>query len=327
MKKNIKNYVTLFCSFIFLIIPLIYFSPFSLLKAQSTDLALFTVHSGDITRMNLPVSASLAGVPLHYRSGSLQLFEIVNGNEERPTASQVDGGFDLTLRWILSGETAPGETRQFILKSIPENEQQEENKDGNIVQIEDDGKSLLLKISEKNILNYRYAKKDAPDDAPEVYGRGGYIHPLWSPSGEILTRIQPPDHYHHYGIWNPWTKTEFEGKEVDFWNLIKEQGTVRPESIPVKVSGEVYGEFEAIHNHVDLNASTPSGEKIALKEKWNVKVWNANSQKNVWLIDFTSVMNPASESPLVIKAFRYQGFSIRASEKWNDETADLLTSE
>ncbi|MFQ6928189.1 MAG: DUF6807 family protein [Parabacteroides merdae] len=35
------------------------------------------------------------------------------------------------------------------------------------------------------------------------------------------------DHYHHFGLWYAWTKTTFEGNEIDFWNLHKKQGTVR----------------------------------------------------------------------------------------------------
>src|SRR5690606_42107088 len=44
-----------------------------------------------------------------------------------------------------------------------------------------------------------------------AYGRSGFIHPLWSPKGQVLTRVQPEDHYHHYGIWNPWTQLNYEG--------------------------------------------------------------------------------------------------------------------
>lgn len=299
-------------------------SPF-LLNAQSTELAEFTVHSGEFKRVNTPVSASLEGIPLELHSGRLQLFEVVNG-EEKPVDSQLDGDYDRTLRWILKGETAPRTERSFVLKSVS-GDSQTNGDDNNAIEIEDDGESLTLKIADKNILSYRYAEKPAPKGVSQVFARGGYIHPLWSPAGEVLTRIQPSDHYHHYGIWNPWTKTEFEGKEIDFWNLVKEQGTVRPESVPVKVSGDVYGGFEAILNHVDLKASTPSGEKVALKEKWEIKAWNADPDQKVWLIDFASTLNPASESPLTIKAYRYQGFSIRATEKWDDKNATLLTSE
>lgn len=160
----------------------------------------------------------------------------------------------------------------------------------------------------------------------KLYTRSGYIHPLWTPGGEILTRIQPPDHYHHYGIWNPWTRTEFEGQEIDFWNLADGEGTVRHKSLAILEQGNVYGGFEALLNHVALKTPEGEGEKVALNEKREVKVWNADPEQNIWLIDYVSTLNPASESPLTIKAYRYQGFSIRATEKWNDETATLLTS-
>lgn len=323
--KNLYRKKRGFSGYLLLVLTFLLVIPESFLKAQSKDktIAEFTVYSGTYNRVNTPVSASLDGVPLELESGDLQLFEITE-DKEKPVGSQIDGNYDKVLRWILTGETAPGTTRHFVLKSMP-GENQPGNATGDPVAIKDDGKSLTFTISGKNVLNYRYALKPPPEGVSELYARGGYIHPLWSPAGEVLTRIQPPDHYHHYGIWNPWTRTEFEGREIDFWNLGDGEGTVRPESIPVKISGDVFGGFEAVHNHVDLTA--PGGEKVALNEKWEVKVWNADPENDIWLIDFVSTLNPASESPLTIKAYRYQGFSIRATEKWDDETATLLTSE
>ena len=46
----------------------------------------------------------------------------------------------------------------------------------------------------------------------------------------------------------------------------------------------------------------------------------------MWLVDFVSVLSPVA-APLTVRAYRYQGFTLRATEKWNDETAALLTSE
>jgi hypothetical protein len=40
-----------------------------------------------------------------------------------------------------------------------------------------------------------------------------------------------------------------------------------------------------------------------------------------------STLNPATDDGITIKAYRYQGFSLRATERWNDETARLLSSE
>ncbi|HLR33477.1 MAG TPA: PmoA family protein, partial [Fodinibius sp.] len=294
------------------------------IQAQSFEIAEITVKAGEVDRMNTPVSASLEGLPIGLETGrKLQLYEIIGGGEEA-VASQLDAaGYEKTLWWIVRGETPAGTKRHYVLRSEPVTSSPGDTDPP--VHVSDDGKSLTLLVEDKKVLSYRYASKSAPEGVSDLYSRSGYIHPLWSPGGEVLTRIQPSDHYHHYGIWNPWTKTNFEGREVDFWNIGDGEGTVRHSSVPQRIEGDIYGGFEAILNHVDLSA--PSGEKVALNEKWNVRAWNADPEQDIWLIDFVSTLNPATESPLTIKAYRYQGFSIRATEKWNDDTASLLTSE
>src|SRR5690606_7152720 len=140
-----------------------------------------------------------------------------------------------------------------------------------------------------------------------------------------LTRIQAPDHWHHYGIWNPWTHTEFEGDTVDFWNLGSRQGRVRSAGLLTRQSGDIFGSFRSLHEHVAGNEE--EGEKVALKEIWDVTVWNASPDQEAWIVDFSSTLSPASNSPLKILAYRYQGFSMRATEKWGDANSRLLTSE
>ena len=87
--------------------------------------------------------------------------------------------------------------------------------------------ALTFRAGNKNLLSYQYQLVYPPAGQDTNYKRSGFIHPVWTPHGQILTRIQPPDHYHHYGIWNPWTHTVFEKDTVDFWNLKGRQGTVR----------------------------------------------------------------------------------------------------
>lgn len=289
-------------------------------RAQSNTVATFSVHSGAFQRVNTPVTASLEGVPLRQQAGTLQLYEVTEGKEV-PVASQVKAGTPKQLAWILDGETAPETVRNFELRV----EESGMGASGQDVDVVDDGKRLRMKMGDRPMLEYRYAPKEVPEGVDEVYSRGGYIHPLWSPEGEVLTRIQPPDHYHHYGIWNPWTHTEYQGREIDFWNLAKEQGTVRSDQVVERVEGEVFGGFEAIHNHVDFTG--PSGEQVPLKETWKVKGWNVDPDRDVWLVDFTSVLRPATQDTFTIKEYRYQGFSLRATEKWNDDTASILTSQ
>ena len=293
-------------------------------KANSQDIKIahITVQSGSTERINTPVSTNLNNLDIHLKSDrQLVLYEHTDDGLIY-VPSQLDTySSPKMLRWILSGNTPAHKTRNFILKNEPASDTSSSNK---TIYLEDDGKSLTFYVDAKKVLSYRYTQKEAPEGVSELYSRSGYIHPLYSPAGEIVTRIQPSDHYHHYGIWNPWTRTEFEGRQIDFWNLGDGQGTVRAKSVPLKISGDVFGGFEAVLNHVDLKA--PSREKIALKEKWGIKIWNADPEQDVWLIDFTSTLNPATDSPLTIKAYRYQGFSIRATEKWSDDTATLLTS-
>ena len=93
--------------------------------------------------------------------------------------------------------------------------------------VRDDGRAVTLLSAGKPVLSYNYAVTPAPEGVSDVYARSGYIHPAWTPSGFVLTEIQPRDHYHHYGIWNPWTKVEYEGKLYDLWNLGERKGTVR----------------------------------------------------------------------------------------------------
>lgn len=294
--------------------------PEAFVQAQPKVVAQFSVHSGRYERINVPISASLQGVPFRLPAGAWRLYEITRG-EDTPVASQLEAGSPGRLTWILAGVTPPGTVRNFELRIV----------DGPVaalrpVQVTDDGANIHVRIADKPVLAYRYALQEAPKGVDDVYSRqGGFIHPLWSPEGTVLTRIQPPDHYHHYGIWNPWTHTEFEGREVDFWNLAKGQGTVRTAQVTERTVGPVFGGFEALHHHVDLSA--PRGEKVALNEQWSVKVWNVDPDRKVWLIDFASRLNPATGEPLTIKAYRYQGFSLRATEKWHDDTATLLTSE
>lgn len=320
MKKNIKRsariyfQTTLVCA---LFILGIVFTAF----AQSTSIAEISVYSDRANYLNTPVSANLEGIALKQHEGNLQLYEITNG-EEKSIDSQLNPGTPDKLTWILEGDTKPGTVRNYELR-VERNNQPSSSDSG--VNIEDDGESLLISIGEKPVLNYRYALKDVPEGVDEIYRRGGYIHPIWSPGGEVLSRIQPPDHYHHYGIWNPWTRTEFEGREVDFWNLGSGQGTVRANHVAEKKEGAIYGGFKSLHDHVDFTG--PSGEKTALNEQWDVNVWNVGSDEDVWLIDFVSTLNPATNEPLTIKEYRYQGFSLRATEKWNDDNTTLLSSE
>lgn len=194
------------------------------------------------------------------------------------------------------------------------------------VGIIDDEGVLEIQCKGRPVMQYNHIPVSPPEGVGPLYTRSGFIHPLWSPTGEILTDIHPPDHVHHMGIWMPWTKTEFEARQVDFWNLGAGKGTVRFKEFVSQTSGPVYGGFEARQEHVDLTA--PGGEKVALNENLDVRVYNVGGpRKGYWLWDFISTQRCATGSPLQQHKYRYGGLGFRANRNWKGPHGDYLTSE
>jgi len=259
----------------------------------------------------VPVSAD---VPYGLPAGpGLHLHRSDDGTEVR-VPCQRDPAVPGRIWWLASADSA-GETvyalRAGAQDTVPG------------VVAERGEKSLGIAARGRSVLQYRHAPVPPPVGANPVYTRSAFIHPLWSPGGAVLTTIHPKDHVHHVGLWNPWTNTTFEGRHVDFWNLGKGQGTVRFVEFESVMNGPAFGGFRAIHEHVDLAA--PGGEKVALKEVWDVRVWNWQAEDGSFLIDFTTTQICASDSALVLNAYRYGGFGFRARADWHD--GDYLTSE
>lgn len=287
--------------------------------SQAAEIARITVDAGKYDRANSLVSTSLEGMNIDLAESECVLYKL-SGINEKKVDSQLDMEGSPKLWWKLN-ELAAGNSQNYILKKEPANQ----NESISRVLVSNDHGNLIVSVEGKNVLQYNYRYAPQPEGVPDIYQRAGYIHPLWSPKGEVLSRIQPPDHYHHYGLWNPWTHTEFKGKVIDFWNLAKGEGTVKPISVISTTSNDLYGGFRVLQDHIDLNGKTPTGAEVAMKEIWNVRVWNVTD--NSRLIDFTSSMNCATDSILKIIQYRYQGFGFRATEKWDDKTSTLLTSQ
>jgi hypothetical protein len=176
--------------------------------------------------------------------------------------------------------------------------------------------------NQTKIVGYQVAVKNPPKGINPAFKRSGYLHPVNTTKGKRLTQIQPKDHFHHYGIWNPWTHTLFEGDTLDFWNLAKEEGTVRFAKLLKKESGAVFSEFKVLQEHVVLKNGA---EKVALNETQHIKVIPIN--QNQYLMDFTIQYECATEQPFTILKYRYAGFGWRTTEEWDNQNSRVLSSE
>lgn len=51
------------------------------------------------------------------------------------------------------------------------------------------------------MLEYVKTEKPAPDGIEPHFRRGGYIHPVFTPTGQELTGDFPPDHAHQHALF------------------------------------------------------------------------------------------------------------------------------
>ncbi len=289
-------------------------------EAQKEELLHFTVDAGLYQRINTPVSVSLDGITI-IDTLTYQLVEKVNGKlVEKPF--QMETAYNTVLWFILDGATASGKTREYFLNQKP-------NKNfGNKITTEVTGTGIILRNSNSEILNYQTAVHYPPAKVDTAYRRSGFIHPVTTPSGNVLTRLDAPDHYHHFGIWNPWTKVKIGDHVTDFWNLASKQGTVRFAGINSIVSGPVYGGFSVRQEHIDFRGKKP--EELTMNEVWDVRAWNVEPVAGIkaWLVDFSTFLTVAGDSTIVFVAYRYAGgIGFRATAEWNKDNSTVLTSE
>ncbi|MBW6501464.1 MAG: PmoA family protein [Bacteroidales bacterium] len=266
--------------------------------------------------LEIPVSINLDEIT--YLSDTLLNLYDITGGQRKAIPFQVEPGGTRLLHWIVAAGEGAGEKHQFELvqeKATPFPEVTASAGDG------------VLKIHKGNqdLIQYYFKTLYPPEGVSDAYKRSGFIHPLWSPGGQILTRIQPPDHYHHYGIWNPWTQVEYEGERVDFWNINSRQGTVRFANFATVQNGPVFSEFKALHEHVVFKKS--GEEKVALNEVQGVRVYRPQESQPFFIVDFNIEMNCAGDSPFRILEYRYAGLGWRTTEKWDNKNSMVLTSE
>jgi len=193
-----------------------------------------------------------------------------------------------------------------------------------------DDAAVTLTAFGKTALVYRTEKSPLPPNRPDlkpIFRRGGYIHPVLSPSGRQVTDDYPANHKHHHGIWFAWTKTDFEGRSPDFWNMGDGKGTVEFVALDKTWSGPVHAGFISRHRQVDLTAPQP---KTALNETWSVKLYavGQNAKQPYFLFDLTVTDECATDAPVKLPEYRYGGICVRGNWAWNGRTnAWVLTSE
>jgi len=191
-----------------------------------------------------------------------------------------------------------------------------------------DGDDINVAIGGRKVLTYIGGGGRLPSaDIKPPYQRGGYIHPVRSPSGRIVTDDYPADHRHQHGIMFAWTNAEFEGRKTDFWNMGDAKGRVEAVTIDRVESGRIFASWTARHRYVDL---TSGAAKPALDELWQTRVYAVDATSLPYFVfDVEVQQKPATALPLVLPEYHYGGMALRGAASFIGAPANesVLTSE
>ncbi|QEG38292.1 DUF6807 domain-containing protein [Roseimaritima ulvae] len=186
--------------------------------------------------------------------------------------------------------------------------------------------ALVVRTGEVEALRYHTATVPAPPELDAIYRRSGYIHPVRTPAGTIVTGDFSPDHAHQHALFGAWVKTEFDGHAVDFWNLHKGTGRVVHKRVVSTTNDDRGAQFVVEHIYQDL---TQGDDPVSvLLETWTVHVHPRTGPYHVF--DIAVQQRCVSDKPLRLLKYHYGGMALRGHNQWFKTDAigcQFLTSE
>lgn len=243
----------------------------------------------------------------------------LNERGERAVPSQLEPGDAPRLWWIVPGELASRSRRRYRVESG------ESPAGTHRLDVDRSPTKLVVRAGERRVLQYNAGHVEAPAGVDPKYGRSAHVHPVWTPSGAVVSDEFPPDHLHQSGVFLAYTKSSFEGRDPNFWDLAGGKGRVRFKRLLDVSVGPVFASLKVEHEHVDL---TGGAEKVALLEVWDLRVWNVGGpDAGHWLWDVRTARRCATSSPLELPAYHYGGMALRGARGWTPANSRFVTSE
>ncbi len=192
------------------------------------------------------------------------------------------------------------------------------------VEVRQEADALVVTADGAPVFHFRTRAPAATEAVPARFTRAGYLHPVFSPGGVVVTDDSPADHGHHHGIWTAWTVTEFEGRRLGFWG--PEPGRSKNDLVSVGEvwSGAVAGGFAARLASTDLSVKPA---KQVLDSSWKVVVHRVPGRR-YFLFDLDWTDQVVGQQPLLLPEYRYGGLGLRGNREWIDPMrVTFLTSE
>ncbi len=179
--------------------------------------------------------------------------------------------------------------------------------------IEQDDASIL--ISENGEPAYPYENEPRNlEGIDERFRRCCYAHPLWSPSGAVVTDDFPADHYHHSGLLWRWSRAEWDDQSTNPWELTGLYS--RFEDWVERDAGSICAVLGArVGWYTGKTVDDPDGVRIAEETDW-IRVWRTTGAARG--IDITNELRWEEDGPPMSGAPErdkgYGGMMVRHAE-------------
>lgn len=176
--------------------------------------------------------------------------------------------------------------------------------------LEADERVISVRQRERLVLAYNMVAPALPEGLDPKLQRSGFLHPVVSPAGSVVTAAYPADHAHQNGIFAAWTKASWNERSLNFWDLAAGTGRVlhsRVLSTAASAAGVSF-EVELVHRAeqqpvVDI-----------LRERWRVLVRSSDDACHDF--EIASVQQNQTTLPLQLLQYHYGGFAVRGPVEW-----------
>ena len=269
-----------------------------------------TVKAGSRARDDAVVSALLPGIPLVNSA-------LVWAPSGASVPSQMQGNGQVAFK----AKALKAGTQAIYLAE--EKESAPASGKGGVLAVQaPDG--VKLTIDGKPVLTYQIQRQPVRKDIAPEYWRNGYLHPLYSPAGVMVTDDYPKDKPCQHGIWSGWQKVESEGSHPNFWDAGLKKGRVGMESVSPLWGGPFRGGLDSHQFFTDLDLRPGS---TILREGWSVTAFRDASRAPYFVVDLQSSQEAMKGQP-ILGQNPFGGITMRGNPDWQGASHSLfLTSE
>lgn len=182
------------------------------------------------------------------------------------------------------------------------------------LRLREEENTITIFQGENLVLTYNKVSPPVPSGMSPLYNRSGFLHPLASPLGKVVTATFPADHPHQHGLFSAWVKTTWNEREIDFWNLAGGTGRVVHQRVI-----STFTEGDRLGFEVDLvHRAEQSPVVDILRERWKIVAFPTDDSYHGF--DIETTQQALTDKPLTVQKYHYGGMAMRGPVRWLSET-------